>query len=121
MVRKTHCYADGGKVLKDHTDDTAKSSDTQRMKNGTINRSTDTYQVDKPKSTADAIKNTRAKQMEDLGLRDGGSVSKFDRLKGKLAKEPGVTNPGALAASIGRKKYGAAGMAAKAAAGRKKG
>lgn len=31
----------------------------------------------------------------------------FDKLKGKLAHETGVTNPGALAASIGRKKYGA--------------
>ena len=30
----------------------------------------------------------------------------FDKLKGKLAHKPGVTNPGALAASIGRKKYG---------------
>lgn len=120
MVRKVHCYADGGKVLKDHTSDAAKNN-TQRMKNGTIDKSTDTYQVDKPKSTADALKNTRAKQMEDLGLKDGGSVSKFDKLKGKLAKEPGVTNPGGLAAAIGRKKFGAAGMAAKAAAGRKKG
>ncbi len=31
----------------------------------------------------------------------------FDKLKGKLAHQKGVTNPGALAASIGRKKYGA--------------
>jgi len=30
----------------------------------------------------------------------------FNALKSKLAKRPGVTNPGALAASIGRKKYG---------------
>jgi hypothetical protein len=30
----------------------------------------------------------------------------FDKLKGKLAHKKGVTNPGALAASIGRKKYG---------------
>ena len=32
----------------------------------------------------------------------------FDKLKGKLAHQKGVTNPGALAASIGRKKYGKA-------------
>jgi hypothetical protein len=32
----------------------------------------------------------------------------FDKLKGQLAGKPGVTNPGALAASIGRKKYGGA-------------
>lgn len=34
-----------------------------------------------------------------------GKYTGFDRLKGELAKRPGVTNPGALAASIGRKKY----------------
>ncbi len=37
--------------------------------------------------------------------------SAFDRLAGKLAKKKGVTDPKALAASIGRQKYGAAGMA----------
>lgn len=31
----------------------------------------------------------------------------FAKLEGKLAGKPGVTSPGALAASIGRKKYGA--------------
>ena len=31
----------------------------------------------------------------------------FQKLEGKLAGKPGVTNPGALAAAIGRKKYGA--------------
>ena len=31
----------------------------------------------------------------------------FDKLKSQLAKEKGVTDPGALAAVIGRKKYGA--------------
>jgi hypothetical protein len=30
----------------------------------------------------------------------------FDKLKAKLARKPGVTNPGALSAFIGRKKYG---------------
>ena len=34
-------------------------------------------------------------------------MSAFDQLKAKLAARPGVTDPGALAASIGRKKYGA--------------
>jgi hypothetical protein len=41
----------------------------------------------------------------------------FKKLEGQLAKEKGVTDPAALAASIGRKKYGAAGMAKKSAAG----
>lgn len=44
----------------------------------------------------------------------------FKKLSNTLAKEPGVTNPGALAASIGAKKYGNAGMLRKAAAGRAK-
>ena len=42
----------------------------------------------------------------------------FAKLKGELAHRKGVSNPGALAAYIGRKKYGAAGMAKKSAAGR---
>ncbi len=46
--------------------------------------------------------------------------SKFSRLAGKLGKEKGVKSPGGLAASIGRKKYGRAGMAKKSAAGRRK-
>lgn len=49
-----------------------------------------------------------------------GSGARFAALKGKLAGRPGVSNPGALAASIGRKKYGAKKMAQMAAAGRKK-
>jgi hypothetical protein len=32
----------------------------------------------------------------------------FAKLEGKLSKRPGVTNPGALAAAIGRRKYGSA-------------
>lgn len=40
-----------------------------------------------------------------------GSGERFSRLKAKLSKRPGVTNPGALAAYIGRKKYGAEKMA----------
>lgn len=34
-------------------------------------------------------------------------ASRFNQLKGQLAGQKGVTNPGALAATIGRKKYGA--------------
>lgn len=43
----------------------------------------------------------------------------FAKLKAQLAKKKGVHNPGALAAAIGRKKYGKVGMAKKSAAGRK--
>jgi hypothetical protein len=35
-----------------------------------------------------------------------GSGVRFASLKAKLSKRPGVTDPGALAASIGRKKLG---------------
>ena len=40
-----------------------------------------------------------------------GQGGRFAALKQKLAGQKGVTNPGALAASIGRKKYGASKMA----------
>lgn len=36
-----------------------------------------------------------------------GQGGRFQALKNKLASKPGVTNPGALAAVIGRRKYGA--------------
>lgn len=36
-----------------------------------------------------------------------GSGARFKSLENKLAHKSGVTNPGALAAYIGRKKYGA--------------
>ena len=49
-----------------------------------------------------------------------GSGKRFQKLKGKLAKQKGVTDPAALAASIGRKKYGKKKMAKMAAAGRKR-
>lgn len=47
-----------------------------------------------------------------------GSGGRFAALKGKLSKQKGVTNPGALAASIGRKKYGSSKMGKLAAKGR---
>lgn len=46
--------------------------------------------------------------------------SRFARLERKLARRKGVRNPRALAAWIGRRKYGKAGMARKAAAGRRR-
>lgn len=49
-----------------------------------------------------------------------GSGSRFDSLKATLAGRKGVRNAGALAASIGRKKYGAKRFAGLASAGRKK-
>jgi len=49
-----------------------------------------------------------------------GTGARFKALKSKLSKKPGITNPGALAASIGRKKYGAKKMASMAAKNRGK-
>lgn len=46
--------------------------------------------------------------------------SKFDKLKNKLGRRKGVSDPAALAAYIGDKKYGKEGMAKKAAAARRK-
>lgn len=47
-------------------------------------------------------------------------MTKFDELKGKLAAKPGVSDPAALAAAIGRKKLGDKEFNARAAAGRRK-
>ena len=49
-----------------------------------------------------------------------GSGKRFSALKNKLAKEPGVYNPGGLAAALGRAKLGSKKMAKVAAKGRKK-
>lgn len=47
-----------------------------------------------------------------------GSGARFAALKSKLGKRAGVSNPGALAAYIGRKKYGAKKFGALGAHGR---
>lgn len=49
-----------------------------------------------------------------------GSGARFKALTKSIAAEGNVSNPAAVAASIGRKKYGAAKMAKMSAAGRKK-
>ncbi len=48
-----------------------------------------------------------------------GSGARFKALEAKLAHRPGVTNPAALAAYIGRKKYGSKRFAKLGAYGRK--
>lgn len=50
-----------------------------------------------------------------------GGGGRFALLKHRLAGRKGVTNPGALAAAIGRKKYGSKQMAKWSAEGRKRG
>lgn len=49
-----------------------------------------------------------------------GTGARFAALKRKLAKKPGVTNPAAVAAAIGRKKYGKKKFAKLASAGKKR-
>lgn len=48
-----------------------------------------------------------------------GSGKRFASLKEKLSKEKGVKDPGAVAAAIGREKYGNAKMASLAKKGKK--
>jgi hypothetical protein len=48
-----------------------------------------------------------------------GAGGRFAAVEASVAKEPGVRDPGAVAAAIGRKKYGAAKMASMAAKGKK--
>lgn len=48
-----------------------------------------------------------------------GSGARFAALMGKIAKRGGVRDPGAVAAAIGRKKYGKAAFQKMAAAGRR--
>ncbi len=49
-----------------------------------------------------------------------GGGGRFKALEGKLSHRKGVENPGALAAYIGRRKYGAKRMASMAAAGERR-
>jgi hypothetical protein len=58
---------------------------------------------------------TKTKPNAKAPLGQGG---RFAALEQKLARRPGVTDPGALAASIGRKKYGPKRMAMWSAKGR---
>jgi len=49
-----------------------------------------------------------------------GGGGRFAALKSKLGNKPGIKDPGALAGSIGRKKYGASKMADFSAQGRRR-
>lgn len=49
-----------------------------------------------------------------------GGGGRFEKLEGELAHKKGVGSPGALAAYIGRRKYGAARMSHMAAAGERR-
>lgn len=55
--------------------------------------------------------------MAGKSMKPGGG-GRFEKLEKKLGAEPGVTDPKALTASIGRKKFGKKRMAGFAAKGR---
>lgn len=57
--------------------------------------------------------------MARKSMKPGGG-GRFAALKSKLAKRGGVSNPGAVAAAIGRAKYGKGRFQAMAAKGRKR-
>lgn len=48
--------------------------------------------------------------MSGKSMKPGGG-GRFAKLKSELSRKPGVSDPGAVAAAIGRKKYGAKRMA----------
>jgi hypothetical protein len=56
----------------------------------------------KKKSVSERV----VKKMDERRKPPLGSGERFAALKGQLAQRKGVSNPGALAAYIGRKKYG---------------
>jgi len=78
------------------------------------------YQVAKSKKKK---RNTKSKKMSKKKSKKKpklGSGKRFAALKKKLAKQKGIKTPGALAASIGRKKYGKKRFQKLAARGRKR-
>ena len=69
------------------------------------------------KRLADLAKKQDAKQITESAE---VAESKFSKLAKEIGKNPKVKNPDAVAAAIGRKKYGQKAMTAKAVAGKKK-
>jgi hypothetical protein len=124
MVARVHKYADGGKVVK--SEGGARQPPPVQPKKPPAK---DTIQLDPKGSTSEMLKTQRARQMQELGLKDGGPVpnpkaplgqgGRFAAVAAK-AKAGGAKNPNAVAAAIGRKKYGAKKMGKMAAAGRKR-
>lgn len=63
---------------------------------------------------------SRAKKQAQHKKPPLGSGKRFSKLKSKLAHKKGVRDPGAVAAAIGRKKYGKKKFQSLAAKGKKK-
>jgi hypothetical protein len=67
-------------------------------------------------SQATALKEEHEEVMKKVPAGEGG---RFQALKSELSRKKGVKTPGALAAWIGRRKYGKAGFQKMAAKGKK--
>lgn len=68
-------YAEGGRVTNDETK-APKAQETNKGAQKTPAPQGDTIVVPKVGSTADSLKNLRARQMKELGLKKGGKVTK---------------------------------------------
>ena len=90
--------AEGGQAPTDQQ--VAQEGDIQKKKEEEAERE---RQADEEALAADA---GTAKKGMAHGGETKGHYEGFSKLKGELAKKPGIDNPGAVAASIGRNKYG---------------
>lgn len=91
---KVKGYADGGEVRK-------KASKKKKV----TTRRGDTNQSTNVGSTSDTLRNRRAQQMADLGLKDGGRVQMPGRETRQTRERPPMPNPkkGPTPRRIGRR------------------
>lgn len=90
---------------------------TPKDKNSMVRTSLKRMRGKGPLAKSTRLGREHAKVMAKTPPGEGG---RFASLKAKLAERPGVKTPGALAAFIGRKKYGKGGFQAMAVAAKKK-
>jgi hypothetical protein len=105
----THKNADGSRVAKVYRDAEWDEHRVTFHKNGVHNKNADYHTDDKDDAhrTAKYWVNSTHEEAEQVDEKHIG----FKKLKGELAHQKGVHNAGALAAYIGRKKYGKKGFA----------
>lgn len=82
-------------------------------------RGPDFYQLTEPDSPTINLAVEKEPKVKKPKLPPVGSGARFKALASSLSKEKGVTDPDALAASIGRQKFGRKAFQAMAAKGRK--
>jgi hypothetical protein len=106
MVTRVHKYADGGKVIR--SEGGARPQTQPKPRPQTQPKPPpkgDTIQAPKPESAADALRNQRARQMKELGLRDGGAVRKMPAAETRKIKPTALPPPkrGAKPTRIGKR------------------